>query len=205
MEKALKVTRLISAIIYVVINCLIIYLVLSTKKYPGIMNKEDGIVLGLFLVFLIFIPILIHVIFFVLRNTKKYIVIILVAQIVTFILAPILGICGMFAMMEIPSYTENIKNYGKYDSNVDKILDMKQFDLMPNEITDQAELIKYYYEYRAVSDDQHLIINATFAYQDAQDIDEIISSVESNSENKVEVQYDRDEMWVKYAIDYEWK
>lgn len=108
-------------------------------------------------------------------------------------------------MMEIPSYTENIKNYGKYDSNVDKILDMKQFDLMPNEITDQAELIKYYYEYRAVSDDQHLIINATFAYQDAQDIDEIISSVESNSENKVEVQYDRDEMWVKYAIDYEWK
>lgn len=165
----LNVLRILTILLYLLMNIAIIYMVLPGIQYFSITDKNT--IRALFQMGLItFLVPGVFIAFLFIKKSNTVIKIIKgVIQVLLLILLPYVYLVGGLASMAIPSATTNLSNYRIWEERIDEKLEEAEFDMLPTTLPNRIEDVDYQYRYAVIFSDKCLTIELSYSYQDDMD------------------------------------
>lgn len=194
----LKVTRILTIILYVLLNVSIWYMVISSLQYFSVTDVRTLKATALVGLITILIPGILILILFVKKQNTIMQVVKIVIQVVLLVLIPFVFIIGSMASMAIPSSTTNPANYEKLDSYVEEKIAEEDYVMLPDTIPNNVDDIEFSYHYSEIFSDHFLDLEISYTYQNEEGYENEKARMQAH--DPINKQVDEDGFQMYYTI-----
>lgn len=179
MKTVFKMIRILTIVLYLVMNGVLGYVVTSNTKYYSVTEKVTFQNTMLLLSITLFVPAILISILFVKKTNHIIKVIKGVIQVILLISLPYICIIGLIVGLRMPSSTTNAANYEKKEEIVQELLNKKEFAMLPETLPDNITDVDYLYKYEAIFDDNYLTLEISWTYNDESDYQKAKNQMQS--------------------------
>ncbi len=219
--------RIITIILYLVMNGSIGYMVYTSTQYVSLMDKSTIRATWMVGVITILIPGLFISFLFLKKNHTVIHILKAIVQVLLIISLPFVYIIGGIASMGIPSSTTNPDHFRIWEERIDDKLEEDEFVMFPDSVPDNVIDVDYSYHYAIIFSDKCLDVEISYTYLNSEDYEneklrmqayhpvyrEAIEDgyhvsyaigAEESDEQNFRFGYNDEEERVTYRISYDW-
>ncbi|OYO76065.1 hypothetical protein CG709_16460 [Lachnotalea glycerini] len=179
MKRILQVLRILTVVLYSVMNIVLIYIIASNTKYYTITEKTTAQNTLLLFSITLLIPSVLIATLFIKKDTHILIIVKGLLQVILLIILPFAFIIGTILSLRMPSYTTNASYYGQRDEYANELLISKEFTILPKSIPENSKDVDYVYKYETIFDDTYLTLSISWTYDNDTEYQKAKSDMQS--------------------------
>lgn len=179
-NKVFKITRILTAVLYLLMNIGLVYLIFSNIKHFSITEKTTVQNTILLFSITLLVPSLLILILFIRKDNYFFKIIKSIVQLILLIVMPFIFILGSILSLRMPSCTTNFVDYEKRDIYVNELLNNQKFAIFPDTLPDNIIDVDYFYKYEGIFDDNYLTLEISWKYKDENDYQNAKKIMQSN-------------------------